>query len=214
MSQIEKLIQTGEAISQANDASAAGKLHKNTFAWQAAMIMHKGFLQDKAALEGLIKKGGKLHHCRSYVSKAKTVLNTILAGVSINIGDAILSEETLKAYSFDNLPPFTLSSIYTEIKKEARQEEESNVLEAQAHASAILSLEEQFNQPVSELQALMPERYESLYQEAKDNALAALHAESSIATVQAIIAQVMALQPAQQAEVLAALNSAQVAQAA
>lgn len=214
MSQIQKLIETAQAISQANDASAAGKSHKNAFAWQALMIMHKGFLQDKAALEGMIKKGGQLHHCRSYVSKAKTVLNTITQGVNISIDDAILSEETLKAYSFDNLPPFTLSSIYTEIKKEARQEEESNVLEAQAHAEAVLALEEQFNQPIAELQALMPERYESLYQEAKDNALASLTAANAAQSVQSIIEQVLALTPAQQAEVLAALNSAQVAQAA
>lgn len=173
---IALLLSTASLINTNNEALEAGKSAKNAFSWQCFFILKEGFIQDKQALERMTRKGGELFKFRSYVSKAKTVLHSLESGDTIEVNEQEpVSIETIKAYSFTALPEVTLSTLYSTIKKAEKEQD----IEATINEHAALILEDKYGQPVSELQATMPERFNEVFAEAQAQARAAIEAEAA-----------------------------------
>lgn len=184
--QIAELLNTAKAIEANTNAVDAGKSAKNAFSWQAFMILKSGFIQDKQALERLTKKGGELFNCRSYVSKAKSVLSALESGAVIEVKEqAPVSIETIAHYTFDNLPEVTLSTLYTTVKKAEKESDKNDtILE-----HAFLIIENKTGQTIEQVKESMPESFDALLSEAKAEAKAALDAASldTLAQVKALI---------------------------
>ena len=193
VNQINELMQSASNIKANNEAVEAGKSAKNTFSWQAFFILKEGFIQDKQALERLIKKDNELHHCRSYVSKAKTVLNAIESGAEIATKDGQpVSIETLKGNDFSNLPEMTLSTLYSSIKKAEKEAEENDtILE-----HAFLIMEEQTGQTIEQIKQVMPESFDDMLETAKKQASEAINAAKTdyVAEIKSLVSSLSAEQ--------------------
>ncbi len=136
----------------------------NTFAWQAYYILANGFLKDKLTLQEMVKKDQPLHSLRGVVSKAKAVLQAFEAGMTVELKDiGSISQESLVNNSFDNLPEYTLGSIYAAIKKADKHDAIDNDVTAQAQAM----LEDETGQTVAELLVSLPEAYPQMLEDAK-----------------------------------------------
>jgi len=183
MSQIKTLLESAANIEAHKATAGAAASAKNAFSLQALYILHNGFMQDKIALERMTAKGGELFKCKSYVSKARSVLNALEQGASVEVSEnETVSIETIEAHSFDNLPSFTLSTVYTTIKKEQKAQEDNARLDDLAFVAAVSVIEERLGQKLNELKKSMPERIDQIIEAEQAIQLEAIKAELATAS--------------------------------
>lgn len=159
---MKNIIEQFKSLASQADVAAAAAADKktltNSLAWLSFFILKDATIQDKVHLGRMVAKDGTHEQHKGQVSKGRSVLEFLAGGGSVALKDgSIVTMESLKEFSSDNLPTLALSSIYAGMKKDKPEADASEL--ARKEAEKLLS--ERHGLPVVELKKLLGADYDS-----------------------------------------------------